>query len=119
MGRRSIMLPYLLSLLAILMGAHMSLLLFRYSQCRGYEQVLLQRLSEAAPNSQPARDIRNEIQNYFSGRYSDCSTTTEAFAVVADKYLAVILSLLTGAGVASGVMLKQKMDEDKPPPPET
>lgn len=101
MNRPPLVLAYLLTLLAALMGAHLLVLTARDQGCREYERVLLGRLLKVPPGSPEARNIRNEIQNFFDGRYTDCSRTSADFSDTSDKYLAVILSLLTGAGVAA------------------
>lgn len=100
MKRPPIVLAYLLTLLAGLMAAHLTVLIARDQSCREYERVLVQRLISLPPDSPQARNLRNEIQNFFGGRYEDCSRTTQDFSDTSDKFLAIILSLLTGAGVA-------------------
>lgn len=113
--RQNYILPYLLLLLAALMTTHLVLLMAKDRQCQRYEEALLARLSRLQPDSDQARNLRNEIQNFFGGRYTDCSQTDEAFAATADKYLAVILSLLTGAGAVSAARYEQERRDLSPP----
>ena len=103
MRKPPLVLAYLLSLLAILMGVHLTLLMARDRSCREYERALLSRLLDVPPDSDAARNLRNEIQNFFDGDYTDCTATGREFGGAADKYLAIILALLTGAGVSAGV----------------
>ena len=109
--RSGYVLAFLLTMLAGLMGAHLLMLTARDQGCREYERVLIQRLLKVPVDSQEARDIRNEIQNFFGGRYADCSATTAAFSDTADKYLAVILSLLTGAGISAGTAMMTNQND--------
>lgn len=84
----------LLLLLSVLMTGHLVLLGTGVRQCDAYEKILLQRLNVSKLGSPEAVLIRKELQEYLSGRTTECAAAEEDYASAADKYIAVILALL-------------------------
>lgn len=97
--------------MAVLMGVHLALLIGRQYTCTSYEKFLVERLNKVPVGSLRAREIRQEIQEFLEGDYVDCSRTATEYATAADKYLAVILSLLTGAGVSAAAVKRAEVVE--------
>lgn len=102
MNRKAgLVLAFLLALMASLMVGSLGVLVWRAKECSDYEQALLKRLESVPAGSLRAREIRQEIQQSFSGSLRDCSAVERNFGENVDKFLAVVLSLLTGAGISA------------------
>jgi hypothetical protein len=115
----------LLALLAALMGAHLALIKSGVNACDFYEKILLERLRKSKVGSIEAIAIRRELAEYLSGKTSECAEIESVYQQASDKYMSVLLALLTGASAAGGVALGirgRKQDsssvlaDDAPPP---
>ena len=122
--RPQFVLAYLLGLLGLVMGFHLVLLQTGLNECDSYETMLLERLKNLETGSPEADKLRQELFAYLDGRAGECAAAEEVYSDAADKYLAVILSLLTGAGVSAGAAMayrhqekSQQPQEDKEEPP--
>ena len=102
-NRSSFYVFVLLAMLAALMGFHLVLLQTGLSECDAYERILLDRLDKAEIGGAEAIAIRQELADYLSGKTSECAQAEEVYSQAADKYIATILALLTGAGAVAGV----------------
>ena len=116
-NRSSFYVFVLLAMLAALMGFHLVLLQTGLSECDAYERILLQRLDKSEIGGAEAIVIRKELADYLSGKTSECAQAEEVYSQTADKYLAVIISLMTGAGMAAGVNrgLEETRSRREPP----
>ena len=92
----------LLAMLGTLMGFHLHLLRTGLKECDAYQHMLLEKIKDQEPGSELAISLRNELKDYLSGGQSECAEAEEVYAETADKYLAVLLALLTGAGIGAG-----------------
>ena len=110
----------LLAMLATVMGFHLVLLQTGLNECDAYQRILLERLKAADLGGEEAIAIRKELADYLSGKTTECGEAEEVYSQAADKYLAVIISLMTGAGVVAGVnrgvQLKENKQDDDPKP---
>ena len=106
-----LVLSYLLTLLAVLMGTHLLVLVYRNNVCTEYERILFERLQKVPEGSLRAREIRNEIEDAFSGNLGDCSRSVQDYSDASKAYLATILALLTGAGIGSVASKRYERDE--------
>ena len=120
-GKRAALYVFtLLAMLATVMGFHLVLLQTGLNECDAYERILLERLKAADLGSEEAVAIRKELADYLSGKTTECGEAEAVYSQAADKYLAVIISLMTGAGIAAGVnrgveLREEKRRDDKPP----
>lgn len=103
MKGHAIYLGILLGMLSAVIVFHLYLLNTGLQECGAYQKILINRLSKVAVGSPEGLMIRKELQEYLSGKTSECAQAEEVMASASDKYTAIILSLLTGAGVAAGV----------------
>ena len=92
----------LLAMLGTLMGFHLHLLRTGAEECDAYQKMLLERLKEQEIGSEISVSLREELKEYLSGQRTECAAAEEVYAEAADKYLAVLLALLTGAGIGAG-----------------
>jgi hypothetical protein len=110
----------LLGMLAAVMGVHLYVLYHQASGCEQYERVLLQRLAQVPAGSLRAREIRSEIEGVLSGKLMSCRRVEGAFSDASATYTAILLSLLTGAGLAAGgamavnVVRSHRGEEEEP-----
>jgi hypothetical protein len=107
----------LLGMLAAVMAFHIILLHTGLRECDAYEAVLIERLKVVKVGTPEALALRKELQEYLTGKTTECAQAEEVFADASDKYTAIILSLLTGAGTAAGVnrgveIMTRKPDQD-------
>jgi len=89
-------------MLGTLMGFHLHLLRTGAEECDAYQKMLLERLKEQEIGSEISVSLREELKEYLSGQRTECAAAEEVYAEAADKYLAVLLALLTGAGIGAG-----------------
>jgi hypothetical protein len=93
----------LLGMLSALVVFHLILLNTGLRQCDDYQRILIERLRRVTVGSPEALAIRKELQEYFIGKTTECAQAEETFQSASDKYVATLLALLTGAGVAVGI----------------
>lgn len=101
----SIYLAILLTMLAGLMASHLLLLHTGLRECDAYQRILLERLKVSKIGSADAIAIRKEVAEYLSGKTSECAELESVYQEASDKYVSVILALLTGSGIATGVAI--------------
>ena len=113
---KNIYLAILLGMLAGVMTFHLYLLNTGLQECDAYQRILIQRLKKVPVGSPEGLAIRKELQEYLTGKTSECAQAEEVMANASDKFTAIILSLLTGAGVAAGVNRGAEMMNERRPP---
>ena len=89
-------------MLATLMGAHLLLLRTGAQECDEFHRTLSARLAKVPLGSPDALRLIDEWKGYLNGKQQECAQQEEAFAGAAQLYTGIILSLLTGAGMACG-----------------
>ena len=95
----------LLALLSVLMGGHLLLLQTGIWECSSWSKVLTERLRRTSIGSPQAEILRNELRQYLDGKQSECADIESVYAETSDKYLSVLLALLTGASAIGGVAM--------------
>jgi len=98
----------LLASIALLASIHLWMLNSYATECYAYRTVLLSRLKKSAAGCQEAESLRNEIRTHLDATVSECALEIQAYSESLDKYSGILLSLLTGAGVAIGFSAKNK-----------
>jgi hypothetical protein len=96
------MVAALLVMLAMLMGGHLLLLHTGLRECDEFHRTLVDRLAKTPVGSEAARALIKDWQAYLDGQQSECAQQEETYSDAADKYIAVIISLLSGAGMLLG-----------------
>ena len=101
--RSSHYIAILLLCLALTAGLHLWMLRAGATECNAYRTVLLSRLSKAVSGCDEAESLREEIGNHLDATVSECALEIQAYSQSLEKYGGIMLSLLTGAGVAVGI----------------
>ncbi len=96
------------------MGGHLYLLQVGVRECDAWSSTLLDRLQRTPIGSLQSRELRKELREYLDGRQSECAAAEAVYAEASDRYLSVLLALLTGAGAVGGIALGLKAHR-KPP----
>jgi hypothetical protein len=106
----------LLAMLAAVVTMHLVLLQTGLAECDAYQRILIDRLKTTKIGTPEAVALRNELKEYLDGGASECAEAEGVYADAADKYIAVILALMTGATAATGVATIASRQKEGPPP---
>ncbi|MDX0230250.1 hypothetical protein GOC14_06775 [Sinorhizobium meliloti] len=91
----------LLLMIAILMGSHLAMLWVGVRECDQYAAILLDKAA------------RGDQINVDDRTVPKCAAVEENFTDAANLYLAVILSLLSGAGFSAGMAASRERPSEK------